>query len=89
MVNNGGTLTVAQGDYTSHATELNLSAGSKFEVCSGSYTLSEGGTIKVSGLGSSITAQTIKLNSNSTLHFTIDDSVLGNEPDNAMLSLIH
>ena len=88
MVNNGGTLTVAQGDYTSHATELNLSAGSKFEVCSGSYTLSEGGTIKVSGLGSSITAQTIKLNSNSTLHFTIDDSVLGNEPDNAMLSLI-
>ena len=88
MVNNGGTLTVAQGDYTSHATELNLSAGSKFEVSSGSYTLSEGGTIKVSGLGSSITAQTIKLNSNSTLHFTIDDSVLGNEPDNAMLSLI-
>ena len=82
------TFTVAQGDYTSPATELNLSAGSKFEVSAGSYTLSDGATVKVSGLGSSITAQTIKLNSNSTLHFTIDDSVLGNEPDNAMLSLI-
>ena len=82
------TFTVAQGDYTSPATELNLSAGSKFEVSSGSYTLSDGATVKVSGLGSSITAQTIKLNSNSTLHFTIDDSVLGDNSDKAMLSLI-
>ena len=81
------TFTVAQGDYTSHATELHLSADSKFEVSAGSYTLSDGATVKVSGLGSSIKAQTIALNSNSTLHFTIDDSVLGKEPDNAMLSL--
>ena len=81
------TFTVAQGDYTSPATELNLSAGSKFEVSAGSYTLSDGATVKVSGLGSSIKAQTIALNSNSTLHFTLDNSVLGNESDKAMLSL--
>ena len=80
--------TIAKDDYTSPATELNLSAGSKFEVSAGSYTLSDGATVKVSGLGSSITAQTIKLNSNSTLHFTIDDSVLGDNSDKAMLSLI-
>ena len=84
--------TVAKGDYISPkygspTTVLELSSGSKFEVSSGSYTLSDGATVKVSGLGSSIRAQTIALNSNSTLHFTIDDSVLGNEPDNAMLSL--
>ena len=85
--------TVAKGDYTSPkygspTTALELSSGSKFEVSSGRYTLSDGATVKVSGLGSSIKAQTIALNSNSTLHFTIDDSVLGNKPDNAMLSLI-
>ena len=82
------TFTVAQGDYTSPATELNLSSGSKFEVSSGSYTLEDGGTIKVSGLGSSIKAQTIAISSGSELHFTLDNSVLGNESDKAMLSLI-
>ena len=95
MIDNGGTIILESGskftqqkvEYTSPKTELNLSAGSTFEVSSGSYTLSDGATVKVSGLGSSIKAQTIALNSNSTLHFTIDDSVLGNEPDNAMLSL--
>ena len=80
--------TIAKGDYISPKTELNLSAGSTFEVSSGSYILSDGATVKVSGLGSSIRAQTIALKSNSTLHFTIDDSVLGKDPDNAMLSLI-
>ena len=84
--------TIADGAYTSPkygspTTALELSSGSKFEVSSGSYTLEDGGTIKVSGLGSSITAQTIKLNSNSTLHFTLDNSVYGNTPDQAMLSL--
>ena len=84
--------TVAKGNYISPkygspTTALELSSGSEFKVSSGSYTLSDGATVKVSGLGSSIKAQTIALNSNSTLHFTIDDSVLGNEPDNAMLSL--
>ena len=79
--------TIAKDDYTSPATELNLSAGSKFEVSAGSYTLSDGATVKVSGLGSSITAQTIALNSNSTLHFTLDPSVYGNTPDKAMLRL--
>lgn len=79
--------TIAKDDYTSPATELNLSAGSKFEVSAGSYTLSDGATVKVSGLGSSIKAQTIALNSNSTLHFTLDPSVYGNTPDKAMLSL--
>ena len=96
MIDNGGTIILESGskftqqkvEYTSPKTELNLSAGSTFEVSSGSYTLSDGATVKVSGLGSSIKAQTIALNSNSTLHFTIDDSVLGKEPDNAMLSLI-
>ena len=81
------TFTVAQGDYTSPATELNLSAGSKFEVSAGSYTLSDGATVKVSGLGSSITAQTIKLNSGSTLYFQLDQSVYDNKPENAMLKL--
>ena len=84
--------TIADGAYTSPkygspTTALELSSGSKFEVSSGSYTLEDGGTIKVSGLGSSIKAQTIALNSNSTLHFTLDNSVLGNESDKAMLSL--
>ena len=95
MIDNGGTIILESGskftqqkvEYTSPKTELNLSAGSTFEVSSGSYTLSDGATVKVSGLGSSIKAQTIALKSNSTLHFTIDDSVLGHEPDNAMLSL--
>ena len=81
------TFTVAQGDYTSPATELNLSADSKFEVSAGSYTLSDGATVKVSGLGSSITAQTIKLNSGSTLYFQLDQSVYDNKPENAMLKL--
>ena len=84
--------TVAKGDYISPkygspTTALELSSGSEFKVSSGSYTLSDGATVKVSGLGSSIKAQTIALNSNSTLHFTLDPSVYGNEPDNAMLSL--
>ena len=84
--------TVAKGDYISPkygspTTVLELSSGSKFEVSSGSYTLSDGATVKVSGLGSSIKAQTIALNLNSTLHFTLDDSVYGNTPDKAMLSL--
>ena len=84
--------TVAKGDYTSPkygspTTALELSSGSKFKVSSGSYTLSDGATVKVSGLGSSIMARTIDLNSNSTLHFTLDPSVYGNTPDKAMLSL--
>ena len=87
ILESGSQFTQQKGDYTSPATELNLSAGSKFEVSAGSYTLSDGATVKVSGLGSSITAQTIKLNSNSTLHFTLDNSVYGNTPDQAMLSL--
>ena len=82
------TFTVAQGEYTSPATELNLSSDSKFEVSAGSYTLSDGATVKVSGLGSSIKAQTIAISSGSELHFTLDNSVLGNESDKAMLSLI-
>ena len=84
---NVGTLYQQKGDYTSHATELNLSAGSKFEVSAGSYTLADGATVKVSGLGSSITAQTIKLNSGSTLYFQLDQSVYDNKPENAMLKL--
>ena len=87
ILESGSQFTQQKGDYTSPATELNLSAGSKFEVSAGSYTLSEGGTIKVSGLGSSITAQTIKLNSGSTLYFQLDQSVYDNKPENAMLKL--
>ncbi len=84
--------TVAKGNYTSPkygspTTALELSSGSKFEVSAGSYTLSDGATVKVSGLGSSITAQTIKLNSGSTLYFQLDQSVYDNKPENAMLKL--
>ena len=83
--------TVAKGNYTSPkyatpTTVLELSSGSDF-VVSGSYTLSEGGQVKVSGLGSTITAQTITFESGSELYFAIDDSVKGNEPKNAMLIL--
>ena len=95
MVNNGGTLTVeeegsftASNSFAHNAGTIVLKPRSTFTVAQGDYTLSDGATVKVSGLGSSITAQTIALNPNSTLHFTIDDSVLGNEPDNAMLSII-
>ena len=87
ILESGSTFTQQKDKYTSPKTELNLSAGSTFEVSSGSYTLSDGATVKVSGLGSSITAQTIALNSNSTLHFTLDPSVYGNTPDKAMLRL--
>ena len=87
ILESGSKFTRQKGDYISPKTELNLSAGSTFEVSSGSYILSDGATVKVSGLGSSITAQTIALNSNSTLHFTLDPSVYGNTPDKAMLRL--
>ena len=87
ILESGSQFTQQKGDYTSHATELNLSAGSKFEVSAGSYTLADGATVKVSGLGSSITAQTIKLNSGSTLYFQLDQSVYDNKPENAMLKL--
>ena len=87
ILESGSTFTQQKDKYTSPKTELNLSAGSTFEVSSGSYILSDGATVKVSGLGSSITAQTIALNSNSTLHFTLDPSVYGNTPDKAMLRL--
>ena len=87
----GSTFTVAKGNYTSPkyttaTTVLELSSGSDFVVL-GSYTLSEGGQVKVSGLGSTITAQTIGFASGSELYFTIDDSVKSNEPENAMLIL--
>ena len=87
----GSTFTVAKGNYASPkyataTTVLELSSGSNF-VVSGSYTLSKGGVVKVSGLGSKITAQSIAFESGSELYFTIDDSVKGNEPENAMLIL--
>ena len=87
----GSTFTVAKGNYTSPkyttaTTVLELSSGSDFVVL-GSYTLSEGGQVKVSGLGSTITAQSIAFESGSELYFTIDESVKGNEPENAMLIL--
>ena len=87
----GSTFTVAKGNYTSPkyttaTTVLELSSGSDFVVL-GSYTLSEGGQVKVSGLGSKITAQSIAFESGAELYFTIDDSVKGNEPENAMLIL--
>ena len=87
ILESGSEFTQQKGDYTSPQTELNLSAGSTFEVSSGSYILSNGATVKVSGLGSSITAQTIKLNSGSTLYFQLDQSVYDNKPENAMLKL--
>lgn len=80
------TFILQNGDYTTPATEHNFSAGTTFEI-SGKYTLSQGATIKVSGLGSKITAQSIAFESGSELYFTIDDSVKGNEPENAMLIL--
>ena len=80
------TFILQNGDYTTPATEHNFSAGTTFEI-SGKYTLSQGATIKVSGLGSTITAQTITFESGSELYFAIDDSVKGNEPKNAMLIL--
>ena len=87
ILESGSTFTQQKDKYTSPKTELNLSAGSTFEVSSGSYTLSDGATVKVSGLGSSIKAQTIKLNSGSTLYFQLDQSVYDNKPENAMLKL--
>ena len=86
------TFTVAKGNYTSPkyatpTTVLELSSGSDF-VVSGSYTLSEGGVVKVSGLSSKIQAKTIALNPGSTLHFSIDDSAKGSTATNAMLNLI-
>ena len=83
--------TVAKGNYTSPkyttaTTMLELSSGSDFVVL-GSYTLSEGCQVKVSGLGSTITARSIAFESGSELYFTIDESVKGNEPENAMLIL--
>ena len=84
--------TVAKGNYSSPkyatpTTVLELSSGSDF-VVSGSYTLSEGGQVKVSGLSSKIQAKTIALNPGSTLHFSIDDSAKGSTATNAMLNLI-
>ena len=88
----GSTFTVAKGNYTSPkyttaTTVLELSSGSDFVVL-GSYTLSEGGQVKVSGLSSKIQAKTIALNPGSTLHFSIDDSAKGSTATNAMLNLI-
>ena len=92
VLQSGADFTVAQGNYASpqyatSTTVLELSSGSDF-VVSSNYTLSEGGQVKVSGLGSTITAQSIAFESGSELYFTIDDSAKGSTATNAMLNLI-